>query len=427
MKHRWTKGAPHKPERRLGAFAAAAGKWRKGIFLAVGLMAALLRFHGMDAEFDGIATVRAAENPPEKLQRFEYAAEAMAEPLKIILYAPDEPTAERAAQAALDRIHQLNDILSDYDPESELSRLCLQAGRDKPVRVSEDLFRVLAAAQRWSERTDGAFDMTVGPVVRLWRRARRSRQMPDPTAIEQARQLVGYQNVLLDPDRQTVLLKKAGMRLDPGGIGAGYAIDEALRVVYKHGIRRVLIDLGGDIRLGEPPPDRAGWRIGVPGLDPKAPPREFLLLSRCAIATSGDAWQFVELGGRRYSHIIDPKTGMPLQARCSVTVVAPDGLTADVLGTALNVLGPEKGMKLVEDTPGAAAWMIRAAETGPVTIASSRWIHLPREKTPASERSSFSLDSSTPKKADKKKLDKMPEQEKPGVAPPGKRSGAATP
>lgn len=358
---------------------------------------------------------------PEKLQRFEYEATAMAEPLRLILYAPDEPTAERAAQAALDRILQLNDILSDYNPESELRRLCDRAGSGEPIRISEDLFRVLAAAQRWSQRTDGAFDMTVGPVVRLWRRARRTRQMPSPSAIEQARQLVGYHNLLLDPDRQTALLKKAGMRLDPGGIGAGYAIDEALRVVFKHGIRRVLIDLGGDIRLGEPPPDRPGWRIGVPGLDPTAPPKEFLILSRCAIGTSGDAWQFVELGGRRYSHIIDPKTGMPLTERCSVTVVAPDGLSADVLGTAVSVLGPQKGLKLVEDTPGAAAWMIRATENGLVTIASSRWNQLPRDNPPQPEKSSPS--GSSAGEADPK----SPPPEKADLVWPGKPLGAAKP
>jgi thiamine biosynthesis lipoprotein len=371
---------------------AAQGDVGRMAPLLVGLLTGLLVGIGglgsVETPVARTARLQGAERPPEKLQRFEYAAEAMAEPLKIILYAPDEAAAERAAQAALDRIHQLNDILSDYDPESELRRLCDQAGTGEPVRVSEDLFRVLAAAQRWAEQTDGAFDMTVGPVVRLWRRARRTHQMPAPAAIEQARQLVGYQNVLLDPDRQTVLLKKAGMRLDPGGIGAGYAIDEALRVLHKHGLSRVLIDLGGDIRLGDPPPDQPGWRIGVPGLDPKAPPKEFLLLSRCAIGTSGDAWQFVQLGGRRYSHIIDPKTGMPLTDRCSVTVVAPDGLTADVLGTAVSVLGPEKGMKLVDQTPGAAAWMIRVVEDRPLTFASGRWKDLVRYKPPTGDASS---------------------------------------
>ncbi len=373
------------------------------------------------AEMPPAGPAKPVVGQPEKLQRFEYAAEAMAEPLRIILYAADEPTAERAAQAALDRIRQLNDILSDYDPESELRRLCDRAGTGEPVRVSEDLFRVLAAAQRWSQQTDGAFDMTVGPVVRLWRRARRTRQMPEQAAIDQARQLVGYQNVLLDPDRQTALLKKAGMRLDPGGIGAGYAIDEALRVVFKHGITRVLIDLGGDIRLGDPPPDRPGWRIGVPGLDPKAPPKEFLLLSRCAIGTSGDAWQFVELGGRRYSHIVDPKTGMPLTERSSVTVVAPDGLTADVLGTAVSVMGPEKGIKLVDQTPGASAWMIRATENGLVTIASSRWNQLSREKPSQTEKSSPSGSSAVEPGT------KSPPQEKTDFISPAKRSGAAKP
>jgi len=159
-------------------------------------------------------------------------------------------------------------------------------------------------------------------------------------------------------------------------------------VLHKHGLSRVLIDLGGDIRLGDPPPDGPGWRIGVPGLDPKSPPKEFLILSRCAIATSGDAWQFVELGGQRYSHIIDPKTGMPLTQRCSVTVVAPDGLTADVLGTAASVLGPEKGMKLVDQTPEAAAWMIRVVDDRLLTFASGRWKELVRYKPPTAEASS---------------------------------------
>lgn len=418
------------------AIAVGVGVWP----ISVGLVAPGL-LGGREAEdglpdggrvgvvgFSASRHVWAAETDAS-LQRWEYAGEAMAEPLKIILYAPEEALAEHAAQAALDRILQLNDVLSDYDAESELRRVCARAGSGEAVRVSEDLFRVLAVGQVWAQRTDGAFDMTVGPVVRLWRRARRTHQMPPPTALQEARQLVGYQNVVLDPDRQTVLLKKPGIRLDPGGIGAGYAVDEALRVLSKQGFSRALIDLGGDIRLGEPPPDRPGWRIGVPGLDPNTPPREFLLLSRCAVATSGDAWQFVELNGKRYSHIIDPQTGVPLVERCSVTVVAPDGLTADVLGTAVTVLGPEKGMKLVEQTPGAAAWMIRVVEGRVLTLASSRWKDLPRDQAPESTKPSSAasqVEQRTPPAGPVPKPKQTPDKNS-SEAPWPKHSGAPRP
>lgn len=319
----------------------------------------------------------AAGAEPPKLHRFQYSGVEMAEPVKIVLYAPDEAAAEKAAQAALDRIHQLNGVMSDYDAESELRRLCETAGSGRAVPVSEDLFRVLAAAETWSRKSEGAFDATVGPVIRLWRRARRQREMPKPEALEEARRAVGYQHVKLDPGRRTVELVKPGMRLDLGGIAAGYAVDEALRVVRKHGIERALIDLGGDIRLGKAPPDRPGWRIGVAPLEPDAPPSRYLRLSDCAIATSGDAWQFVVLGGKRYSHIVDPRTGLALTGRSSVTVVAPDGMTCDALGTAVSVLGPDKGMKLIEDTPGAAALILHAPKDKVETFESKRWRELP--------------------------------------------------
>ena len=301
----------------------------------------------------------------------------MAVPVKIVLYAPDAATATRAAKAALARIHQLNSILSDYDPKSELRRLCDTAAAGNGVPVSDDLWRVLHHARTASRSSDGAFDVTVGPVVRLWRRARRRRTLPSPERLDSARLLVDYRLVRLDPKRHAVELLKPGMRLDLGGIAKGYALDEALRVLKKTGTNRAMIDAGGDIVLGDPPPGRPGWRIGVAPLEADGPPSRVLVLSDVAVATSGDRWQFVEIGGRRYSHIVDPRTGMALTDHGSVTVVAPDGITADALASAVSVLGPEKGLKLIESTPGAAAFIVRAPEGKIETYQSSGWKKLP--------------------------------------------------
>ena len=171
-------------------------------------------------------------------------------------------------------------------------------------------------------------------------------------------------------------LTKRGMQLDFGGIAKGYAVDQALAVLRQHGVTRAMIQAGGDIGLGEPPPDAPGWRVAVPSLDMKSPPQMILSLSRCAVATSGDTWQFVVIDGRRYSHVVDPRTGIGLTDHCQVTVVAPDGVTADGLSTAVSVLGPEKGLRLIEETPGAAAMILRAPQGKTEMSQSARWKEL---------------------------------------------------
>jgi thiamine biosynthesis lipoprotein len=189
--------------------------------------------------------------------------------------------------------------------------------------------------------------------------------------------LVGYQLIRLDPEFKTVELTKSGMRLDFGGIAKGYAIDQALDVLRQHGISRALVDAGGDIGLGDPPPDKPGWVIGVAPLEPGDQPLIYLSLSNVAIATSGDTWQFVEINGRRYSHLVDPRTATALSDHSSVTVIAPDCTTADSLASAVSVLGPEKGIELVDRTPGAAAYIVRLPEGEVETHESARWKALP--------------------------------------------------
>ena len=304
----------------------------------------------------------AAPPAAEGLDRYEFTQPQMGVSLRIVLYGADEEAANRAARAAMARVGQLNGILSDYDATSELSRLGRSAGQGCYVAVGDDLWRVLWRAGQVAVQSGGAFDITVGPYVRLWRRARKTRSLPIDGELEKARSAVGYRHVLFDECCQAIALARPNMRLDLGGIAKGYAADEALAVLRAAGIDRALVDLGGDIALGDAPPGREGWKIGIAPWKADAPPSRFLLLRRVSVATSGDAWQFVEIGGRRYSHIVDPRTGHGLTERIRVTVVAPDGATADSLASAVSVLGPERGLKLIEAIPGAAALVVRKVD-----------------------------------------------------------------
>jgi len=311
-------------------------------------------------------------------KRFAFSGTEMAVPIEIVLYAADEAAATRGAQAALARHRHLNAVLSDYDPESELSRLSRTSGGGKALPVSEDLWNVLCRAQEISEKSAGAFDITVGPVIRLWRRARRREELPLAPQLQAARQLVDYRLIRLSPSLRRVELLKPGMRLDAGGIAKGYALGQAMAVLKKEGFPVAMIQAGGDIALGDPPPGRPGWRIGIAPLEPDGPPSQYLWLSRTAVATSGDIWQYVEIGGRRYSHIIDPRTGQALTDHSMVVVVVPESTLADGLATAVSVLGPDQGLALIEATPGAAALILRAPQGKVERFESCGWKKLPQ-------------------------------------------------
>jgi len=281
-------------------------------------------------------------------------------PFRMVLYAPDPAAATTAASNAFNRIAQLNDIMSDYDSDSELSRLSQSSGQGKIIPISDDLWRVLERAQSLSRRSGGAFDVTVGPCVNLWRKARREKKMPDPTWLARARNSVGYQHVRLDPRRRTAELLVPDMRLDLGGIAKGYAVDEAMKVLRHHGIRSALVSGGGDLAVSDPPPGKTGWRIELPPLDvTNAPPVRFVILSHAALATSGDLFQRLEIDGKRYSHIVDPRTGIGLTDHSLVTVIARDCMTADSLTKVVSVLGPDQGLKLIQQDRGAEARVVR--------------------------------------------------------------------
>lgn len=281
----------------------------------------------------------------ESLTRFEFSRIEMAVDFRVVLYGSTSEAANNAATAAFDRIRQLNGILSDYDSSSELMRLCATSKPGQPVVVSSELFEVLKHAQQVSALSQGAFDVSVGPLTKLWRRARRQKELPARDDLDAALKLVNYQAIRLHEKGRAVELMIEGMRLDLGGIAKGYASDQALAVLRQHGIRSALIAAAGDIAVGAAPPGKDAWEVAVESLTRRNQPDLTLRLVNQAVSTSGDAYQFVEIDGRRYSHIVDPKTGLGLTKRCSVTVVAKTGMQADALATAITVVGAEAGLK----------------------------------------------------------------------------------
>ena len=321
----------------------------------------------------GLALLAGPLSAAPPLTRYSYSEWHMGTTFKLLIYAPDDASAKRGARAAFARIAQLDGIMSDYRPTSELMQLCRKAV-GKPVKVSEELFHVLSRAQEISAKSGGALDVTVGPVVRLWRRARKGKRLPDPEELAAARALVGYKMVKLDPKARTVELAKAGMRLDLGAIGKGYAGDEAIKVLKRQGLPRSLVAAAGDIVAGDPPPGADGWVVGIaPLTDPEGKPKRYVLLNNSAVSTAGDVEQFIEVEGKRYSHIVDPHTGLGILGRFSVTVTAKNGLTSDGLDTTVAVLGPERGLRLVEETPGAAVLFVRKTDPGEEVFRSKRW------------------------------------------------------
>lgn len=324
------------------------------------------------------SSLHSQEEVRGEVQRFEFKQPHMGTLFTITLYAPQEATAREASDAAFARIATLEQMMTDYNPESELMQLCQKvAGR--PVRVSDELFEVLQRSQRLAELTDGAFDVTIGPVVRLWRRARRTETLPSPQMLARARESVGWRKLKLDQQHKTVTLTAPNMQLDLGGIAKGYAANQALEILNSRGLSRALVAASGDIAIGDPPPGKRGWSIGVGALDRgQSGLVRNLLLRNAAVSTSGDTEQFVEIEGRRYSHIVDPRTGLGLTERLQVTIVARSVTDTDSFATAVGILGVERGLALIESQTGMSAIILRKDGEKTEVFESRRFRRIPR-------------------------------------------------
>ena len=320
--------------------------------------------------------VALVSGPRSELHRYEAVEPHMGTLVRITLYASGEDVAKEAFRAAFDRIRDLDGILSDYRPDSELNQIT-KAAVGRAVRVSEELFTVLAASQELAEATGGAFDITQGPIVRLWREARKTARVPDPAALREAATRSGFHKLHLDAKHRTVTVDQAGMALDVGAIGKGYAASEAIDVLGGLGVRSALVAVSGDLAFSEAPPGQRGWRIAIDAgdaSDVRVP--GVLELTNAAVSTSGSSEQHVDIDGRRYSHIIDPSSGIGLVDDITVTVIARDGLESDGLDTAVSVLGAARGLALIASRPDAAALIIHRTGARTTVLPSTRFLEL---------------------------------------------------
>ncbi len=274
--------------------------------------------------------------------RLDFSGPGMGTTFRIALYADagEKAEADVAVEVAFQRLAALNAVFSDYEPNSEINRLA--AAAPAPWEASPDLLDLGTRAWEIAAQTGGAFDPTCGQLTRLWRSTRQRGKLPPRDRLEKALASTGWRHLQPDPAAGTLTLSKPGLLLDYGGIAKGYAADQMLALLRERGFPAALVQAGGDTAAGEPPGEK-GWPVTLrSGLDDTAPP-VILSLAQAAVSTSGDVHQFIEVGGVRYSHIIDPKTGLGLTRRIACAVIAADATTSDAFATALCVLGPDQG------------------------------------------------------------------------------------
>lgn len=287
--------------------------------------------------------------------RYTFERGLMGSPFKIILYASNDSVANLAAESAFKRIEDLNVSLSDYRDDSEINHISAQSGSKSWLSVSKDLYDILYISDEISRKTDGAFDATLGPIVQEWRRATRKGYLPDKKVIDEALAKTGYKNIQFDKSSNRIKLLKKGMRLDIGGLGKGFAADEAVKVLKQYGITSAMIDAGGKLALMDPPPGEKGWKIVIStGRDSI----QTITYSNVGIATSGPTYRYLEYEGKKYSHIVDPKTGIGLLFHLRTTVISPNATEADALATAFSVSGIKKGKKYLRKFPDNKVWLV---------------------------------------------------------------------
>jgi thiamine biosynthesis lipoprotein len=269
--------------------------------------------------------------------------------VEITLVGDHEEGAKNAALQAFQKIKRIEQLMSPWIDSSDVTRINQSAGKEW-VKVSPEMLRVIKKAQEISELSGGGFDITVGPLTQLWRMARERGIPPPAEELKQKLGLVNFRNVMIDQEEK-VFLKKRGMSIDLGGIAKGYAVDRAFEVLRTLGYKNLIVNAGGDLRVGGSKLDQP-WSIGIQ--DPRSSEKIMatVTISDSAIATSGDYEKFFIYQGKRYHHIFNPKDGLPSDGCQSVTILCKEGMVADALATAVFVLGPEKGYVLCQKLKG---------------------------------------------------------------------------
>ena len=295
---------------------------------------------------------------------------------RVVVIANDKETAQKCAKNAFEEIDKVDNLMSAYKENSEIS-LVNKEGFQSAIQLSESTYKVLQKSVEFSKLTDGAFDVTIGPLVDLFREAKETQIAPSPEQIEEAKSKVGYEKLILNEKSKTVKFSVDGMKLDLGGIAKGYAIDKAIEAMKKSGALGAMVDIGGDIRcFGQPSKGKENWVIGIQNPDLEENTTNSIILKlkilEGAITTSGNYQQFVVIDGKRQSHIIDRQTGSGAEGPSSVTIIADNATDADALATAVSVMGVEKCIALIERLPNTEAIVIPSGESAVIMTSGAK-------------------------------------------------------
>jgi thiamine biosynthesis lipoprotein len=277
----------------------------------------------------------------------------MGSPFNLIFYCDDSLRAIQLSKECFEIVDSLNAIFSDYMTESEINRLSRQPV-NKKIKVSGELFSMITLSRQAWIKSGGSFDITLGALTHLWRKAKKEKRFPGAEEIKQAKRATGFKKLAIDTHSNSISFNREGIELDFGGIVKGYAAQKMVDHLKSKGIMIVLADAGGDIALGDAPPGKEGWSISI-NLPEKSDELwdKKLELKNLAVATSGDIYNYILHNGKKYSHIIDPRTGYGVTSQRNVTVIAKDGATADWLATACSILSIQKALALAKKEKAA--------------------------------------------------------------------------
>jgi FAD:protein FMN transferase len=301
-------------------------------------------------------------------QRVERSTDAMGATFSVVLYGSDQASMNQAIDAAFDEVHRLDDLLSNYKPQSQWSHINREAAAH-PVAVSPELFRLLSDCIDYSRASEGTFDLTVGPLMRAWSFFGGERRVPPSDQIHDALESVGYQHIQLNPREQTVHFDHPGVEIDPGGMGKGYAVDRMVAIVRARGFRNALVAASGSsiFGLGNPPDEPRGWLLNIADPWDHRNNAAKVFLKDMSLSTSGTYEKSFRVGGRRYSHIMDPRRGIPAEGAVQVTVVAPRTIDSEIWAKPYFIQGRDW-----TSTHKPKSWRVLYCENDPTTACS--WV-----------------------------------------------------
>ena len=300
----------------------------------------------------------AEKSKNHKVRLFKRELKLMGNHFGISVVSDDEQWAEERIDMAIEEVRRIEKKLTTFKDESETNLINHNAGI-QPVWVSEEVYQLIERSIRISKLTQGAFDITYGSIDKsLWNFDKNMKVLPDPKVAKQMVRLINYRNIILDRERQTVFLKEEGMRIGFGGIGKGYAAEKAKEIMKSAGVKSGVVNASGDLTAWGYQPDGRPWTIGIIHPDVKDLPFSYMNITNRAVATSGNYEKFVVIDGKKYSHTINPKTGLPVRGIESVTIISPNAELCDALATPVTIMGVKAGLFLIDQLKGVECVII---------------------------------------------------------------------